>query len=419
VLLDGPEAAVTFGIERPACAIAPSASTFPLPNCLVRHALPSHHDVVYPEAIPFVLTHLVCITAIWTGVSTQALLLCGALYVVRMWAITAGFHRYFSHRSYKTSRPMQFLLAFLAQTSAQRGVIWWAAVHRHHHLHSDTEHDVHSPRQHGFWYAHLGWIFVPSNWEPDYASVKDLTRYPELVWLDRNQYVPVLLSGFAVWALGGWQMLVVGFLWSTVLLFHCTFFINSLAHLSGSQRYLTGDDSRNSLVLALITLGEGWHNNHHHYQSSTRQGFRWWEVDFSYYVLLVMSWLGLVWDLRAPPEAIVRGDRPVGRKVLERVASELAGSFSIEKISASVREAWSESHTLEDLAERARRAGGQLEQRLTELSLPHLPTIPELRDKAEEMFHESPSLDAIVHRARELLAAAVAAHLREVAFEGA
>jgi stearoyl-CoA desaturase (delta-9 desaturase) len=378
-----------------------------------------HDDVVYPETIPFVLTHLVCFGAIWTGVSVEALLLCFALYLVRMWAITAGFHRYFSHRSYKTSRPMQFVLAFLAQTSAQRGVIWWAAVHRHHHLYSDTEHDVHSPRQHGFWHAHLGWIFVPSNWRPDYGSVADLTRYPELVWLDKNQYVPVLLSGFAVWALGGWQMLVVGFLWSTVLLFHCTFFINSLAHLTGSQRYLTGDDSRNNLLLALITLGEGWHNNHHHYQSSTRQGFRWWEIDLSYYVLRVMSWLGLVWDLRAPPEAIVKGDRPVGRKVLERVARELAGSFSVEKISNSVREAWAEAHTLEDLAERARRARGQVEQRLAELSLPHLPSIPEIRDKAEEMFHESPSLDAIVHRAHELLAASVAAHVCEVALASA
>ncbi len=378
-----------------------------------------HHDIVYPSAIPFVLTHLVCFAAIWTGVPLEALVVAVVLYVVRMWAITAGFHRYFSHRSYKTSRVMQFLIAFLGQTSAQRGVIWWAAVHRHHHLHSDTPHDVHSPRQHGFWYSHVGWIFNASSDEPDYGTVRDLTRYPELVWLDRRVHTPAILAGFAVWVWGGWAMLVVGFFWSTVALFHCTFFINSLAHVSGSQRYLTGDDSRNNLWLALLTLGEGWHNNHHHYQSSTRQGFRWWEIDVSYYVLRAMSWVGLVWDLRAPPEEIVRGDRPVGRKVLERVAGELAGAFSIESISASVREAWTESHALEDLAERALRARDQLEERLAELSLPHLPTIPELRDKAEEMFHESPSIDAIVQRAHELLAASVAAHLLDTALAGA
>ena len=383
------------------------------------HDHPPHSDVVYPSAIPFVLTHLVCLAAIWTGVPLSAVVLAIVLYVARMWAITAGYHRYFSHRSYKTSRVTQFLIAFLGQTSAQRGVIWWAAVHRHHHLHSDTEHDVHSPRHHGFWYSHVGWIFNPNNWEPDYGTVKDLTRYPELRWLDRQVYLPAILLGFGVWAVGGWAMLVVGFFWSTVLLFHGTFFINSLAHVSGSQRYLTGDDSRNNWWLALITLGEGWHNNHHHYQSSTRQGFLWWEVDISWYVLKVMSWFGVVWDLRAPPEAIVRGDRPVGRKVIEKVAGELASAFSVEGISAAVHDAWPEKPSLDDLAERARRARAQVEEHLAEMSLPHLPTVPELREKAEEMFSESPSIDDIVNRAHELLAAAVAAHLVETALAGA
>ena len=380
---------------------------------------PPHNDVVYPQAIPFVLTHLVCLGAIWTGVPLQALAVGAVLYVVRMWAITAGFHRYFSHRSYKTSRFFQFVIAVLGQSSAQRGVIWWAAVHRHHHLHSDTEHDVHSPRQHGFWYSHVGWIFNPGNWEPDYGTVRDLTKYPELVWLDRNMYLPAIALGFGMWLWGGWAMLIVGFFWSTVLLFHCTFFINSLAHVSGSQRYMTGDDSRNNFWLALITLGEGWHNNHHHYQSSTRQGFLWWEVDISYYVLRVMSWFRLVWDLRAPPEAIVRGERPVGRKVVEKVAGELAAAFNVETISVAVREVWEASSTLDDLADRARRARDQVEERLAEMSAPHLPSIPELREKAEEMFQESPSIDAIVDRAHQLLAEAVAAHVCESAIAGA
>ncbi|HET9948205.1 MAG TPA: fatty acid desaturase [Longimicrobiales bacterium] len=383
------------------------------------HAHTPHNDIVYPAAIPFVLVHLAALGAIWTGVTAEALLVAALLYAVRMWAITAGYHRYFSHRSYKTSRVFQFLLAFLGQTSAQRGVIWWSAVHRHHHLHSDTELDVHSPRQHGFWYAHVGWIFNPSNWRPDYGTVRDLTRYPELVWLDRFTYGPAFLLGFATWLWGGWTMLVVGFFWSTVALYHCTFFINSLAHASGSQRYLTGDDSRNNFWLALITFGEGWHNNHHHYQSSTRQGFRWYEVDLSYYLLKVLSWTRLVWDLRAPPAAIMRGEGPVGRKVLEKVAGELAAAFSVERYAARVREAWAESHKLEDLADLARRARADVERRLAELSLPHLPTIPELREKAEEMFHDTPSLDAIVNRAHELLAMAVAAHVCDLALSNA
>jgi stearoyl-CoA desaturase (delta-9 desaturase) len=385
----------------------------------VEHAHAPHDDIVYPAAIPFVLVHLVGFAAIWTGVTVQALWVALLLYFLRMWAITAGYHRYFSHRSYKTSRVFQFLIAFLGQSSAQRGVIWWSAVHRHHHLYSDTEHDVHSPRHHGFLYAHVGWIFNPKNAKPDYGTVRDLTTYPELVLLDKFTYTPAVVLGVATWLLGGWPMLVVGFFWSTIVLYHCTFFINSLAHEMGSQRYLTGDDSRNNFWLALITLGEGWHNNHHHYQSSTRQGFRWWEVDISYYVLKMMSWFGLVWELRAPPKAILKGESPVGRKVLEKVAAELAGSFHLDPYVARVRDAWAESHNLEDLADLARRARDQVEKRLAELSLPHLPTIPELREKAEEMFHETPSLDAIVNRAHEMLAQAVAAHLCDAALANA
>ncbi len=314
---------------------------------------------------------------------------------------------------------MQFLIAFLGQASAQRGAIWWAAVHRHHHLHSDTPEDVHSPRHFGFWYSHFGWIFDPKNWEPDSETVRDLIQYRELVVLGKTNYAPAFLLGFALWLWGGWPMLVVGFFWSTVALYHGTFAINSLAHVWGSQRYLTGDDSRNNFFLALITLGEGWHNNHHHYQSSTRQGFCWWEIDISYYILKVMSWFGLVWDLRSPPDEVVQGVNPIGRKVLDKVATELAGSFSVEAIAARVRESWTESHTLEDLSDRAKRRRNQLETRIAEMSLPHLPTIPELRDKAEEMFQESPSVDEIVNRAHEMLAYMVAVHVCDMALAAA
>jgi len=383
------------------------------------HAHAPQDDIVYPTTIPFVLVHLACFGAIWTGVTVQALWVAVTLYFVRMWAITAGYHRYFSHRSYKTNRVMQFFIAFLGQTSAQRGAIWWAAVHRHHHLHSDTPEDVHSPGLFGFWYSHFGWIFNPKNSKPNAETVRDLTQYRELVILNKTNYAPAFLLGFVVWLWGGWPMLVVGFFWSTVAVYHGTFAINSLAHVWGSQRYLTGDDSRNNFFLALITLGEGWHNNHHHYQSSTRQGFRWWEIDISYYILKVMSWFGLVWGLRTPPDEVVRGLNPIGRKVLDKVATELASSFSVEVISSRVRESWAESQTLEDLADRAKRTRDQLETRIAEMSLPHLPTIPELRDKAEEMFQETPSVDEIVKRAHQLLACMVAAHICDVVLAGA
>jgi stearoyl-CoA desaturase (delta-9 desaturase) len=372
-----------------------------------------HDDIVYPAAVPFALVHLAALGSFWTGFPAYAVWTAVALYLVRMWAVTGAYHRYFSHRSYKTSRVGQFVLAFLAQSSAQRGALWWAAIHRHHHLHSDTPEDIHSPRHHGFFYAHVGWIFNQKNWKPDYGTIRDLARYPELRWLDRYYLLPAVLLAVGCFVLGGWPGLFVGFFLSTVVLYHGTFAINSMAHEVGNQRYLTGDDSRNHWFLALVTLGEGWHNNHHHYQSSTRQGFKWWEIDITYYLLKMLSWVGLVWDLREPPAAIVRGDKPVGRKVVEKVAQDLAASVTVEweAIAARVRDAWAESNTLDDLAERGRRARAQVEEMLAEMALPHLPTVPELRERAEEMFAESPSLDEIVNRAHELMRHAVAARV--------
>ncbi len=371
----------------------------------------SHDDIIYPEVLPFVLTHLVCLAAIWTGVSAPTLLLCVALYVIRMFGVTAGYHRYFSHRSFKTSRPVQFLLALLAQSSAQRGILWWAAKHRHHHRYSDTELDVHSPAQHGFWYSHLGWIFRPQHDETDYEAVGDLARYPELRWLNRHKYLPAFVLAVGCFLALGWQGLVVGFFWSTVLLYHGTFFINSLAHVHGTQRYVTGDDSRNNWWLAVLTLGEGWHNNHHAYQRSTRQGFRWYEFDPTFYVLTVMSWLRLVWDLGAPPEDVVKNERPLGRAVIEKVARQLAASFPVEEYAARAREAWANSPRAQELTARARAAREGIGAALADVHLPHLPTREELRRRAEEMYARSPSLDDIAARARELLAEAVQSRL--------
>ena len=249
-------------------------------------------DIAYPSGIAFLLVHLACFAAFWTGVTGAAVLLGVGLYLLRMFAITAGYHRYFSHRAFRTSRVFQFVLAFLAQTSAQKGALWWAAHHRRHHQYSDTEHDVHSPAQRGFFYAHVGWIFVPRNDATDHAAVRDLGKFKELLWLDGQPYLPAALLAAAAWLIAGWPGLVVGFCWSTVAVWHATFSINSLAHVFGRRRYVTGDDSRNNWLLALLTMGEGWHNNHHAYQVSARQGFRWWEYDPTYYALRVLSWLG-------------------------------------------------------------------------------------------------------------------------------
>jgi stearoyl-CoA desaturase (delta-9 desaturase) len=263
-------------------------------------------DVVdWVRVLPFIGMHGACLAVIWVGWSWTAVGVAIGLYVVRMFAITGFYHRYFSHRTFKTSRAAQFVFAVVGASSVQRGPLWWAAHHRKHHRHSDTEHDVHSPHTHGFFWSHMGWITAPGNFPTDFKEVRDLARYPELRFLDRYDIVVPALLALSLFLLGGWQMLVWGFFISTVVLFHCTCFINSLAHQLGTQRYDTGDHSKNSLLLALVTFGEGWHNNHHKYPGSTRQGFFWWEIDLTYYGLKVLEALGVIRELREPPKRLL------------------------------------------------------------------------------------------------------------------
>ena len=253
----------------------------------------------------FWLLHLAPLGALWSGVTWQAVVVCVVLYVARMFGITAGYHRYFSHKTFRTSRVVQFMLAWLAQTSMQRGVLWWAAHHRDHHAYSDRNGDPHSPLLRTFWYAHVMWLWDDTADAPS-ARVRDLERYPELRWLDRWWLVPPVTLAVAVTLLFGWPGLFVGFFLSTVLTWHGTFLVNSVAHLVGRRRFETPDGSRNNWFIALVTLGEGWHNNHHHYMNSVRQGFRWYEIDITYYTLVAMSWLGLVWDMKLPPDELTR-----------------------------------------------------------------------------------------------------------------
>ena len=276
---------------------------------------PSKGDRIdWLRASPFVVMHLACIGVVWTGVSPVAIGVAVALYAIRMFALTAFYHRYFSHRTFRTSRAVQFFFALVGASCVQRGPLWWAAHHRHHHRHTDTPLDPHSPGVHGFLWSHVGWFLTPNGFRTEIARVPDLAKYPELRWLDRyDTAIPVVLA-VALFGFGkvlqhvapelgttGWQMLVWGFFISTTVLFHATVTINSLAHRFGRRRFDTADDSRNNVWLALLTFGEGWHNNHHFFPGTVRQGFRWWEIDMTYYGLRVMSWLGLVHDLKPIP----------------------------------------------------------------------------------------------------------------------
>lgn len=366
-------------------------------------------------AIPFILVHLACLGALWTGVHGRDVAIAVGLYFLRMFGVTAGYHRYFSHRAFKTSRWFQFVLAVLAEMSAQRGVLWWAAKHRHHHRYSDTVDDVHSPLQRGFFYAHVGWIFDKKHDSADMSVVPDLTRYPELVWLDRHYYVPAAALAVLVWALAGWSGLVVGFFWSTVAVYHATFCINSLAHVYGKRRYLTGDDSRNNWWFALLAMGEGWHNNHHAYQSAACQGFRWYEVDLSYYILRALSWMGVVWDLHRPPAAVVRCEQRLGSAIIEKAAAQLAATFPTEQIAARVTQALAGTPSLatirQDIQDALAQARSQAGARLAALQLPLLPTRDEVKDRAAAMFVRTPSMDDIVERARLILIEAVCVRL--------
>ena len=277
------------------------------------------------RVIPFIVLHLVALLALVIDVSTTAVISCFVLYWLRQFAITAFYHRYFAHRSYQTNRFWQFLFALLGNMAAQRGPLWWAAHHRLHHQYSDGEKDPHSPLHKGFWWSHVGWFTCDASFRTHMEKVKDFAKYPELRWLDRyDSFAPLLLivllyiTGelLATFSPGlqtnGLQLVVWGFFVSTVILFHSTVAINSLGHIWGKRRFNTKDQSRNNAFLALLTLGEGWHNNHHRFPVATRQGFYWWQIDITFYLLRIMSWFGIIHSLRCVPKKILDEGRRSG-----------------------------------------------------------------------------------------------------------
>lgn len=267
---------------------------------------------------PLILMHLGCLGVFFVPFNTASWVLFLTIYALHVFTLTAGFHRYFSHKSFKTSRPFQFLLGFLGTMAAQKDPLWWASHHRLHHEHADSEQDPHSPRQGGFWWAHIGWVMQCQLDDTRYDKIKDLVKFPELMWLNRNPFLPtllfaalLLLTGFAFQifspesGITGAQLIVYGFFLSTVAVYHVTFCINSVAHRYGKRRYNVEDDSVNNWLLAILTNGEGWHNNHHRYAVCTRQGFRWWEIDMSYFILRVLQLFRIVWEIREPPRSLL------------------------------------------------------------------------------------------------------------------
>ncbi len=352
---------------------------------MIQNAFPAPgRSALRPSAvIGFLIVHAAALGVFVIGFSGKGVLLCLGSYYLRMFAITAGFHRYFSHRSYRLARVPQFLLALFGQTAAQRGVLWWAANHRHHHRYSDRPEDIHSPLQRGFWWSHMGWILAKDHSRSDYTSVPDLAKYPELVWLDRNEYMATLLYGIALFAAFGWTGLFYGYFLSTVLLWHGTFSINSVMHVFGRRAFATTDDSRNSFVFALVTMGEGWHNNHHWAPGSAAQGFRWWELDASFYLLWLGERLGVVRGLHRPPrrwrdaaqEAVRTGRTFTSARLYERVQSlsrrwaetrdsvRLTAHEALAELEAArIRAAARLEHLYEEATAVGARAGRRLEE---------------------------------------------------------
>ncbi|BDU77559.1 acyl-CoA desaturase [Mesoterricola sediminis] len=256
-----------------------------------------------PASLTFGLIHLAALAVLVLPFRPALAWMALGLYLVRMFGVTAGYHRYFSHRAYRLGRAAQLLMACLAQASGQKGVLWWAAHHRDHHRHADGPGDVHSPVRDSFWWSHVGWVLSDRHDHPDLAKVGDLARFPELRWLDRHHWVPAVATALAAAAWAG----AAGLAWwalSTVALYHATFTINSLAHVWGTRRFETPDRSRNNAVLALLTLGEGWHNNHHAFPAACSPSLRWWEVDPTQAGLRVLAAVGVARDLKG------RGARP-------------------------------------------------------------------------------------------------------------
>lgn len=262
--------------------------------------------------IAFSAMHLACLAIFFVNYNITALFVFLITFSMRTFALTAGYHRYFSHKSFQTSRVFQFILALVGTWASQKGPLWWSGHHRYHHIHSDKETDMHSPKN-GVFQAHVGWVFEARSDEVDPKFIKDWNKYPELVWLDKYAHESFALYLVGLFILGscisyfyptletsGLAFVFWGGILSTVLLYHTTFSVNSICHIFGSRDYQTTDNSRNNWLIALITFGEGWHNNHHKFAYSIRNNLKFWQIDITYMILCILKRFRIVWDFKQP-----------------------------------------------------------------------------------------------------------------------
>ncbi len=280
-----------------------------------RKPLSTRHDWVVLGWIVFM--HVGALAAFftfsWKAVGVMLFLwwLCGGI------GICLGYHRYFTHRSFTTSKPIEYLLAICGCLAGEAGPINWVAAHRYHHSYSDMEEDPHSPFKDprsplkSFFWAHIGWLFAREMHLAKFDSYKryapDMVRDKFLVFLDKNHMLPVLALTAALYALGGWPYIVWGIFVRSVCVYHSTWFVNSASHVWGYRNYETTDKSRNNWWVAALSFGEGWHNNHHAFQRSARHGFHWWEIDVTYMTIKVLWLFGLASDIHLPVKKDTRG----------------------------------------------------------------------------------------------------------------
>ncbi|MGQ4001425.1 acyl-CoA desaturase [Francisellaceae bacterium CB300] len=262
--------------------------------------------------IAFTAMHIACIGVFFITWNITALVVFLSTFFIRTFALTAGYHRYFAHKSFQTSRAFQFILALVGSWASQNGPLWWSGHHRYHHIHSDKPTDLHTPKN-GFIQAHFGWVFVPKNDTVDPKFTKDWIKFPELVWLDKYCHLSFAAYLIGLFALGsllatlfpalntsGLTFVLCGGIFSTVLLYHTTFSVNSICHIFGRKDNETSDNSRNNWLVALLTFGEGWHNNHHKFAYSVRNNLKFWQIDITYIILCILRKCRIVWDFKEP-----------------------------------------------------------------------------------------------------------------------
>jgi stearoyl-CoA desaturase (delta-9 desaturase) len=318
----------------------------------------------------YILLHLGCFGILYTGVSAEAMAVLCVAFLIRALGVSIVYHRYFAHRSFRTSRLMQFCLGLYGSLTVLGGLLWWAQTHREHHRHADTPDDIHSPAFHGFIYSHCGWFLDDRHRSLDLSKVRDLARFPELIWLERLD----VLSKLSYIACCYWLFGIVGVVWGffvpAVIVLQMVHWIQSVSHsIGGYRRYASLDDSRNHWLFGIISFGEGFHHNHHCFPNSARLGLHWWEFDASYFVLLALEWSGLIWDLKVPTRKAPPGRDKMERDVIyvrakiRKMASKL--DAAIASLESGDRE---ESHAAyRDLRERLTQRTNALSAQMREL----------------------------------------------------